>query len=119
MDADGLVTPPVYIHDKTARTKWMVRAQQSDGSFVQLIYVADMEGNLKEDAPLPPTGEEVSEFSLEFTRRSKDGTITTYYAFGRDSESLPTGWYKPMKIEDRNGNSTTFEYGLEVARTNF
>jgi hypothetical protein len=41
VDADGLITPPVFVHDKTARTKWMVRVQQSDGSFSQLIYVAD------------------------------------------------------------------------------
>jgi len=114
VDADGLVTPPVFVHDKTARTKWMVRAQQSDGSFSQLIYVADLEGNIQGDEPPPPTGEEVSEFALEFTRRSKDGTITTYYAFGRDSEGLPTGWYKPTRIEDRNGNAVVFEYGLEV-----
>jgi len=114
VDADGLITPPVFVHDKTARTKWMVRAQQSDGSFSQLIYVADLEGNIQGEAPPPPVGEEVSEFALEFTRKSKDGTITTYYAFGRDSEGLPTGWYKPTRIEDRNGNAVVFEYGLEV-----
>jgi YD repeat-containing protein len=114
VDADGLITPPVFVHDKTARTKWMVRVQQSDGSFSQLIYVADLEGNIQGEAPPPPVGEEVSEFALEFTRKSKDGTITTYYAFGRDSEGLPTGWYKPTRIEDRNGNAVVFEYGLEV-----
>ena len=114
VDADGLVTPPVYVHDKTVRTGWMVRAKQGDGSFKEVIYFADLDGNLLGNAPPPPTGEEVSEFALEFKRKSKDGTVTTYYAFGRDAEGLPTGWYKPTKIEDRNGNSVTFEYGLEV-----
>ncbi len=112
VDADGLVTAPVYVHDKTAKTKALAKIALEGGGTEEVQMTFDLEGNRTDNNPLPAG--ETDEFILEFTRAAKDGSKTTYYAFGKDPDGNPTGYYKATLIEDRNGNAMTFQYGLSV-----
>jgi hypothetical protein len=99
------------VHDKTAPTTVLAKVNTGMGvTEVTLTY--DLEGN-RTDTNTIPEGE-TDEFKLEFTRAAKDGSKTTYYAFGEDPDGNPTGYYKTTKIEDRFGNAMTFQYNLSV-----